>query len=130
MSQQIKQNQDLMSEVWVVGHSILMDGIATYLGESEFSSLVRWESINDDFIQNIGLNLPIVIIFELDDPGSLMFLDLLRDRPGVHLLGIDRYCDKMIELNSIQRKTRTMTDLYKIISQIKDKRADIRKEWD
>lgn len=130
MIQQIEQDQDVLTGVWVVGRSILMDGIATYLGESEFSSLVQWETINDDFLQNIEMNMPIVIIFELDDPGASIFLDLLRDRPGVHLLGIDQYCDKVIVLNSIQRKTRTMADLFQIIHEIKNKRAEIRKEWE
>jgi len=106
--------------IWIIGNSVLMDGIAACLEDRKISNLIRWETLDADLDLNLHGSQPDLILFELDTPGSYMLLDLLREQPGIHLVGIDQNCHQVIVLNSFIRKTRTMTDLYQIVDEISD----------
>jgi hypothetical protein len=96
---------------------MLMDGVAACLQERQIPNLIRWDSLNIDLEANLRACKPTLIIFELDTPGSFILLDLLREHPGINLLGVDRGCDQVILLNSSMRKTRTMSDLHQIVKE-------------
>lgn len=101
--------------IWIIGNNMLMDGIAACLEERQIPNLIRWNSLHIDLQENLQACKPTLIIFELDTPGSYILLDLLREHPGINLLGVDRDCNQVILLNSSMRKTRTMSDLFQIV---------------
>lgn len=104
--------------IWIIGNNVLMDGVVACLEERQITNLVRWEISETQLETDLPASQPILIIFPLDTPGSSFLFDLLKDQPGLHLLGIDQNCDQVIVLNSFMRETRTMTDLYQIIEEI------------
>ncbi len=111
-------NQPSNSNIWIIGNTVLMDGVANCLEERQVKNLVRWDTLNTELDANLQTSQPGLIIFELDTPGSYMLLDLLKEQPGIQLLGIDRNSNQVIVLNSSRRKTRTMTDLYQIVKEV------------
>ncbi len=110
--------QESGATIWIVGNSVLMDGVAACLEERMVPNLVRWDTLPSDLAANLQRSHPGLIIFELDTPGSHLLLDLLSEHLGVHLLGIDQNCNRLIVISSFSRKTRTMTELYQIVSEL------------
>jgi hypothetical protein len=118
MMRQMEEDQKIKSMVWVIGDSLLMDGIAACLDEQYIPSLVRLNDLDADFELRYEANNPKLIIFELDSPCSCGLFDLLREQPGINLIGIDRNCDRVIVLNSLQRNTQSMTELFQLVNEI------------
>ena len=104
--------------IWVIGSSVLMDGVAACLSDRQIKNLVRWDNLSADLDVHLATSKPDLILFELDTPISHQLLDLLKRKPGIHLLGINRSCSQVIVLNSFKRTTRTMTDLSQIVQEI------------
>ena len=105
-----------------------MDGVEACLKELRLTNLIRWDAINNEFNSYLKRHRPNLILFELDTPGSYILLDLLKEQPGIHLLGIDMECNQVLVMNSFQRQTRTMTDLYQIITEVSIAREQSQKE--
>lgn len=116
--QERTKSQESNPVIWIIGNSVLIDGVAACLEDRNVPNLVRWEAVDVDLDANMHTSQPNLIIFELDTPGSYMLLDLLREQPGIYLLGINQNCNQVIVLNSYKQKTRTMSDLYQIIKEI------------
>lgn len=112
------KSQESNPVIWIIGNSVLMDGVAACLEDRRVPNLVRWDAVDVYLDANLQASQPSLIIFELDTPGSYMLLDLLREQPGIYLLGINQNCNQVIVLNSYKKKTRTMTDLYQIVKDI------------
>ena len=110
--------QDANPDVWIIGHTVLMDGIEASLRELTLTDLTRWDTIDGDLAKQLKTHHPDLIIFQLDTPGSNILLDLLKEKPGIHLLGIDPECNQVLVINSIQKQTQTMSDLYQIVSDV------------
>jgi len=104
--------------IWIIGNTVLMDGVEACLKELKLNDLVRWNAIHTDIDPYLRTHRPKLIIYELDTPGSYILLDLLKEQPGIHLLGIDLECNQVLVMNSFQRQTRTMTDLYQIVTEV------------
>ena len=101
--------------VVVLGDSLLMEGVAVSLADCRQMSLVRIDSNLFDIWQQIDVLDPDVIVFELEIPHSPFVLSLLKERPGILLLGLDLECNRVIVLNSRQHFTQTMHDLCQIV---------------
>ena len=115
--------------VVILGHSLLMEGVAVSLANVEELSLVRIESSVSDIWQQVEALSPDVIVFELEVPHSPFILSLLKERPGILLIGLDVACNRVIVLNSRQLITSTMHDLYQIVeSEAKEKMCQTIKE--
>lgn len=114
------RSQESRPVIWIIGNNVLMDGVTSCLQERLVADLVRWDDLKFDLDTNLNVSNPILIIFELDHPGSYMLLHLLRERPGIQLLGINQNCNQVIVLNSLTRKTSKMTDLYQIVEKLLD----------
>jgi hypothetical protein len=113
-----KKSRGSKRDIWIIGNSVLMDGVAACLEDRQITNLVRCDACKSILTARLHANKPILIIFEVNAPGSSLLLDLLWELPGLHLLGIDQDCDQVIVLNSIMHRTRTMTDLYQIVEEI------------
>jgi hypothetical protein len=104
--------------VWIIGNTMLMDGVEGCLRELKFNNLIRRSAISADFAIDMKANHPDLIIFERNTPGSFNLLQLLKENPGIHLLGIDLECNQVLVMNSYQIQTRTMGDLHQIVQDI------------
>jgi hypothetical protein len=104
--------------VWIIGDTVLMDGVETCLRDLDLKHLVRWNEIDADFDANLKEYCPCLIIFELETSGSHRLLNLLIRKPGVYLIGIDLECNQVLVVNSLQMETRKMTDLYQIVREV------------
>ena len=104
--------------IWVIGDSVLMDGVANCLEDRMVPNLIRWKSLNMDMNANLRASRPSLIIFEMDTPGSYILHDLLREQPGIHLIGLNQNCNQVIVLNSFKRNTRSLNDLYLIVQEV------------
>lgn len=104
--------------ILVIGSNVLMEAVANCLEDKMVSNLIRWDCINFDLKATLQVLLPGLIIFEVDTPGQYMLLDLLREHPGIHLLGINQDSNQVIVLSSVQRNILTLNDLYNIVKEI------------
>lgn len=82
----------------VLGDSLLMDSLASNLRDGLALSVIRVDAScinNRECLKSIQAEL---IIFEWDAPRPDSILALLREQPGVRLLGIDTSCSQVIEI--------------------------------
>lgn len=97
--------------VVLLGESLLMDGVAASLAGKEMLGTVRMNSHVKDIREHLETLQPDLVIFELDEPESPFLFSLLREQPGILLIGLDLACSRAIVLNSRQQMTRTMSEL-------------------
>lgn len=110
--------KDLNPTIWIIGNTVLMDGVEACLRELKMDNLVRWNAISADFEKKLKALDPKLIIFERDTPGANILLNMLKENPGTHLLGIDLECNQVLLMNSLQIQTRSMSDLHRIVQDI------------
>jgi hypothetical protein len=101
--------------VLILGDSLLMEGVAVSLAGCPQLSLIGIDSTDFDVWQKVDSLNPDVILFELETPHSPFILSLLKERPGILLLGLDLSSSRMIVLNSRQHCSKTMHDLCQIV---------------
>lgn len=104
--------------VLIIGNTVLMEGVDACLRELYMDNLIRWNAISADFEKDLKACHPKLIIFERDAPSVSILLNLLKDNPGTHLLGVDYKCHHVIIMNSLQIHTRSMSDLQRIVQDI------------
>ena len=110
--------EDSNPVVWIIGNTVLMDGVEACLRELRMENLVRWNAVSADFEKNLKAYHPKLIIFERDTPGTNSLLYMLEENPGTHLLGIDLECNQVLIMNSFQIQTRSMSDLHRIVQDV------------
>jgi hypothetical protein len=110
--------RDSTPDVWIIGNTVLMDGVEACLRDLKLNNLIRWNGINADLDKNLNAHRPDLIIFERNTPGSYILLNLHKEKPGIHLLGIDLECNQVLVMNSFQIQARTMTDLFQIVKEV------------
>jgi hypothetical protein len=113
-----RKKPDSMGSIWIIGNSVLMDGVTACLEDQKVPDLLRFDAINVNSVKKLRTEQPILIIFELDTSNSSYLIDLLRQRSDIHLLGIDQDCNQLIVFNSSTRKALTISSLYQIVKEI------------
>jgi hypothetical protein len=113
-----RKKPDSVGSIWIIGKNVLMDGVTACLEDQKVPDLVRFDDINVNSVKKLRMEQPILIIFELDTSNSHYLIDLLRQRPDIHLLGIDQDCNQLIVFNSFTRKALTISSLYQIVKEI------------
>ena len=101
--------------ILILGDSLLMEGIAVSLAGCPQLSLIGIDYSEFDVWQKIDSLNPDAILFELEIPQSPLILWLLKERPGILLLGLDLSRSRVIVLNSRQHCSKTMHDLCQIV---------------
>jgi len=110
--------EDSPPVVWIIGNTVLMDGVESCLRELKMDNLVRWNAISAEFEKNLKAYHPDLIIFERDAPGASNLLNLLAENPGTHLLGIDLEFHHVLVMKSFQIQARSMSDLHRIVQDV------------
>jgi hypothetical protein len=73
-------------------------------------------SANSSALQQALIELdPAVIAFDLSDPSSGLDVRLLRERPGLLLVGVDPASDDLLVLSSQQERAVVVADLLSVI---------------
>lgn len=113
--------------VLIIGNTVLMEGIDACLRELRMDNLIHWNAISAESEKDLKECRPKLIIFERDAPVVGILLNLLKDNPGTHLLGVDYKCHHVLILNSRQIHTRSMSDLQRIVQDIAGEREQNQK---
>ena len=104
--------------VWLIGNSMLIDGVEACLRDLKMDNLVRWNVITADFAKNLKASHPELIIFEQGTPEVDKLLNMIQEYPGINMLGIDLESNKVLIMDSFQIQIRSMSDLHRVVQDI------------
>jgi hypothetical protein len=113
--------------VVVYGNSLNMAGIVASLKADTTLDVLCVNLDSLDARQNLDENDLAAIVFDLSDPSlRLDVISLLRDRPGLLLIGVDFSRDQMLVLSSQPAQALSVADLVSVIHH-KDSKIKISK---
>ena len=89
--------------------------VAISLAGNQLLEMTRLDVHAIDVRQRLFTLKPDLVIFELDTPHLPCILSLLREQPGILLIGLDLACSRAIVLNSHQYLTPTLSELCRVV---------------
>jgi hypothetical protein len=104
------------NRVAVVGRSVHMAGLAASLIADPALRVGRVNPESPTARRDIQKLAPDVVILDLADPHPDLTISLLRERPGLLLLGMDPSRDEMLVLSSHPARAESMPDLLHVIN--------------
>src|SRR5512139_1959649 len=90
---------EIRTRVVVYGSSIHMAGIAISLKADQSLEVVCVDPHSPTARQSLCELNPAVIAFDLSDPSTSVDVSLLREKPGVLLIGVDPASDEILVLS-------------------------------
>jgi hypothetical protein len=110
-------NMEKRRRVAVYGNSLTMAGIVASL-KVDTTLEVLWVNLDShDARQSLDKNDLAAIIFDLSDPPLRLDITLLRDQPGMLLIGVDLSREEMLVLSCHPAQALSMADLVSVIHQ-------------
>ena len=103
--------------VAVYGSSLNMAGIVASLKADTTLEVLCVNLDSPNARQSLDENDLAAIVFDLSDPPLLLDVTLLRDRPGLLLIGVDPSRDEMLVLSSHPAQALSVADLVNVIHQ-------------
>ena len=103
--------------VAVYGNSLNMAGIVASLKADTTLEVLCINLDSPNAWQSLDENDLAAIVFDLSDPSLRLDVTLLRDRPGLLLIGVDPSRDEMLVLSSHPAQALSMADLVSAIHQ-------------
>ena len=103
--------------VAVYGKSLTMAGIVASLKADTTLEVLCVNLDSPNARQSLDENDLAAIVFDLSDPLLRLDVTLLRDRPGLLLIGVDTSHDEMLILSSHPAQALSMADLVSVIHQ-------------
>ena len=88
-----------------------MAGITTSLKEDQSLEVVCVDPHSPTARQSLCELNPAVIAFDLSDPSTSVDLTLLREKPGVLLIGVDPESDEILVLSGRLKQALSVPDL-------------------
>ncbi len=101
--------------VVLFGDSLLMDGVEASLRASQSLGVMRILDTVTDLKKCLQALQPDMVIFDWDTPQSQLIISILRDQPGITLLGLDVHSRKVIIVSSHQYTPMSANDLVRVI---------------
>ena len=101
--------------VVLFGDSLLMDAVEASLGNQQELDVMRVHTNDDDVEACLRAIRPDLVIFDWDTPFSQFAAFLLRDHPGIPLIGLDIASREVVVLSSQQYTPMTARDLAQVI---------------
>lgn len=101
--------------VVLLGHSLLIDGVAVSLAGRTGVCMVRIDTDEDKFERHILSLKPVLVIFELYTFRTEQLVALLNDHPGMQLVGIHPEHSHLVVLSGRQYRSATMQDLVAML---------------
>jgi hypothetical protein len=99
----------------IYGSSLNMAGIAASIKADPSLEVICLNPHAPGARQSLVDLNPAVIAFDLNETNPDLDITLLRDRPGLLLVGVDIYSDKLLVLSSHSSQAHCMADLINII---------------
>lgn len=103
------------SRVVVFGNSLHMAGIATSLRAYDSLVVVWIDPASPAARQQLTGSDPTAIAFDLNNPSPGIDFNLLRELPGLLLIGVDSSHDELLVLSSHTAQALSMGDLVRVI---------------
>jgi hypothetical protein len=97
------------------GNSLNMAGIVASLKADSTLEVICVNLDSPDARQGLNDDDLAAIVFDLSDPPLLLDVTLLRDRPGLLLIGVDPSKDEVMVLSSHPAQAISMSDLVNVI---------------
>jgi hypothetical protein len=101
--------------VVLFGDSLLMDGVEASLRASQSLGVMRIQDGVADLRKCLRSLRPDMVIFDWDTPQAQLIVSVLRDQPGVTLLGLDIHSRKVIIVSSHQYTPLSASELVQVI---------------
>lgn len=99
----------------VYGSSLHMAGIAASLQAEPGLDVTCVDSHSPNARQTLDNMNPTTIAFDLSDTDGGLDVNLVRDQPGLLLIGVDPSSDKLLVLSSRSMSVLSVADLVEII---------------
>ena len=101
--------------IWIIGDSILMEGVLACLTVQGSANLVR---LTDLLTSEMPVwEKPDLIIFELGIPWVEQVAGFLPDQDSMKLLGLDRESHEVLVLDCLKCPMQSMSDLFRIVQE-------------
>ncbi len=104
--------------IWVIGESVLSDGIAASLQALQPGSRVVRKRIDLDFIKQFTEQRPQLIIYEKGSPDFERLIQILPQAPGLRLLGIDLEGNPALITQNAPMMTQSMAELSDLVLEL------------
>jgi hypothetical protein len=117
MSQLQEVNMEKRKRVVVYGNSLNMAGIVASLKADATLEVLCVNLDSPNALQSVDENDITAIVFDLGDPPLRLDITLLRDLPGLLLIGVDPSRDEMLVLSSQPEQALSVADMVKVIRQ-------------
>lgn len=98
-----------------LGDSMMMDGIVVSQENREIIKSIRLDPSATNLIECLENVKPDLIVFELGSVGSHSVLSVLSEQPGLPLFALDLDLSRVIVMNTQQRFTNSIKELYQLI---------------
>jgi DNA-binding NarL/FixJ family response regulator len=112
------------SRVVIFGNSLHMSGIATSLRAYDSLEVVCFDPASPAARQQLTESDPAAIAFDLNSPSTGIDLKLLRELPGLLLIGVDSSRDELLVLSSYTAQALSMDDLVRVIQAVQPLRKE------
>jgi hypothetical protein len=103
--------------VVVYGNSLNMAGMVASLKADTTLEVLCANLDSPKALQSVDENDITAIVFDLGDPPQRLDITLLRDLPGLLLIGVDPSRDEMLVLSSQPTQALSIADLISVIHQ-------------
>jgi hypothetical protein len=104
--------------VIVYGSSLNMAGVAVSLKADSNLEAMWIDPHSPNCRQYLYEHNPAAIVYDLSDPPPDVDIQLLREQPGVMLIGVDPDSDEMLVFSSRSQQALSMSDLVSTIRQL------------
>lgn len=111
------QYKDEQPVVVLMGHSLLLDGVATSLADSHLSDVVLLDTGGPDVEERLKSLHPSLILFDLSCTFTECLFHVLLEQPDATLLGLDQDACQALLLSGSRHVTPTMSDLCQLVRQ-------------
>ena len=101
--------------VVLFGGSLLMDGVAASLCADQSLGMMQIIDTVPNLRECLQSLQPDIVIFDWDTPEAENIVSVLRDQPGVTLLGLDVHNRKVIIVSSHQYAPLSVDELVQVI---------------
>ena len=103
------------TRVVVYGNTLSMAGIAASLNAEASLEIICVDPQNPTAPQNLKELNPETIIFDRSDPNTILDLTLLREQPGLLLVGVDPSSDDALVLSGQLTRVLSGRDLARLV---------------
>ena len=111
------------TRVIVYGSSLNMAGVAVSLKAGSGLEVVCLDPHAHNSRQYLSELNPTAVAFDLNDPPSDVDIRLLREKPGVMLIGVDPDSNEMLVFSSRPQQALSMSDLVSFLRELSSSRT-------